>query len=107
MKLEEIKKEVRILDPELSEDSPDFRAAVYLLSAANLGPASGYLKTFTGFKYKEIYKWNKNAKNNGLFKNNTLYHSGWIDDDTGGIGFWLDVLILQGLIARVNDAKAI
>jgi len=102
MTLNEVKEAVREMDPILKDDSETFRAAVFLLSTLSVGVRMHKLAKFTGYYWKDVRRWNKNARDNGVFRYGKIFHSGWDEEETGFIGFWLDVLVLQGEIQMVD-----
>ncbi len=113
MTLDEVKQAVIDTDPLLEADDPAFAVAVILLSATFIGPIKYKLQHFTGYSQRFVNRVWHNFRRNGIFVGaargsatrnlRTVAHSGWDDEETGAIAFWLDVLCGQGLIERMLE----
>lgn len=107
MTLDEIKQAVREGDPELSEDDEAFHAAVVIMSLFSLRSWSAKaVADFTGYPLKEVKKFLWHLRANKVVRGHKVHHSGWDDNETGAMAFWLDVSIALGFLARVNDTPA-
>jgi hypothetical protein len=99
MSLKRIKAEVRRMDPKLDPESSAFRAAVVLLSALYVGANERNVAEFTGYDRKEIRRWARNLRAAGVWcRGHTA--SEWDHPEHGGIAFWMDTAVAEGLLKR-------
>ena len=98
-----INKTVQESDPALTPDDDYFKTATLLLAIASLGVELSRLAAFTklpeGFIKPRIQRLTKN----GIWKRGNL-HVNWADEESGGIAFWMDVAVAEGLLARTRKA---
>jgi hypothetical protein len=98
----DIEKEVHRLDPKVKKDSTAFKCAVFLLSAVVVGPVIDRLKKFTGydeaFVREKLQLMRQNDIVNGLRGRKLRVE--WFEKETGGLAFWADVAVLEGLLTR-------
>lgn len=87
------------MDPNLDPKSEDFKMAATLLASAVVGPNVGRLKAFTRYPLGLLKKVSTRMRENGIFVKGKL-HVEWLEKETGGIAFWLDVACAKGYIAR-------
>ncbi len=90
--------EVLRMDPKVDPDSDTFQAAVVLLCGVVVGPSkaaafSGYPASVTGPIVERL-------RTSGIWKGRQVHHSGWFDEDAGGMAFWMDVCVAEGLMQR-------
>ena len=102
--LRRIKSEVHKMDPALDETDDTFATAVLLLSAISVGQNVSDLEAFTKLPATFIEPRAKNLLKAGIWKNGKT-HAGWMDDETGGIAFWCDVLVAEGMIQRAPSRR--
>lgn len=93
-----IKREVMKWDPGLSPDEADFRAAVVLLSSAQIGPNIRRLAKFTGYRPDEIADFSRNLRKSQIWKGGRVY-AGWFGEG-GGIALACDINVALGYIER-------
>ena len=92
--------EVKRLDPKLQESSPEFQVATILLRALRVGPNADKIAKFLKLRRDTVRDWCRKATKGGLFKHGIIHHSGWFDKEDGVTGFWLDCLLVLGLVER-------
>jgi hypothetical protein len=92
--------EVCRLDPEIKASDPAFKTAVLLLSALQEGININKLTKFTGYSKDFVRKKVTSGREGGIFVKGEVHDSGWFDKETGGVGFWLDVLCIEGKVQR-------
>jgi hypothetical protein len=99
--LDEIKALVRELDAAVDEEEPAFRCAVVLLAAVSTDACQDVraLADLTGYDTEWIAEVERRLVRNGVWKDGVTYGE-WTDDETGGIGFWMDVSVGLGLLER-------
>ena len=95
-----IRDEVRALAPALSERDQAFTTALILLSALVVGPNDQAVADFTGLSLSTVQKRTRNLRAGGLWGHDGKIHADWFDEETGGISFWLDVAVADGLMVR-------
>jgi len=99
--LDDLKKEVKRLDPKTSdENEPAFKTALILLSALVVGANQKNIAKFTKIPQKFIAERAKRLRANGIWRGSKT-NCDWFEK-SGGIAFWCDVLVAEGLIRRVN-----
>ena len=98
--VEQIKDEIHKMDENLSEDDDSFVIAVLLISACQVGTTIKALSKFTNYPVCMIRSYIQRARKKGIFKNGKIIHSGWFNEDTGSICFWLDVAVVHGYLDR-------
>jgi len=96
--LQQITEEVRRMDPHCTGDA--YKAAVCLFSSLVVGPDSKKLIEFTGYPSKLVRGFSSNLRASGVWSNG-LVHADWFNKDSGGVAFWCDVAVAQGLMRRV------
>ena len=99
--IERVRAEVKRMDPNVDENSSEFRSAVILLSALVVGPRVREVATFTGYKYRDVAERFRRLRASGVVRQGQLSIQ-WFDEDGGGIAFWLDVLVAEGMMARTD-----
>lgn len=103
MTLEEIKREVRRLDPKEHESSEAFKAQVVMLASLEVGPSVLKLTKFTGYQRSLIYKFNHNLRKSGIWTRGRVHAANWFDAEMGGIAFGCDVCVALGLMKRTAE----
>lgn len=99
-----ITKEVHRLDPQLKESEDSFKTAVLMLSALSVGTEVDALVKFTRLPESFVAERVGRLKAGGVFKGDEI-HVDWFDEENGGIAFWMDVAVAQGLVERTDDAE--
>lgn len=104
MSVEEVREAVVGLDPNLEPDSGAFRIATAMLAAVVLGSHDvNRIAAFTGVPRKEVGEAFGRLRAQRVFRgtpNDPQFAVGWFDEEDGGIAFWCDVLVAQGLLAK-------
>lgn len=100
MTLEEIKDELRKMDPDFDPDSDTGRAQIVLISALEVGPNQRKIAKFTGLSLPIVAKFAHNLKKNGVWKNGKVY-ADWFEEN-GGISFNLDTCVALGWLDRTG-----
>lgn len=95
-----ILKSLRKSEPNMGEDEEPFKVGFILLLVANTGMNLKDIKRISGYEDSFLNKTLIDMKRVGLWKNGQLVHSGWMDKESGGIAFWLDVATVSGLLER-------
>lgn len=93
-----IKREVMKWDQGMSPDEPGFRAAVILLSSAQVGPNIRRLAKFTGYRAAEIAEFSRNLRKSQIWKGGKI-QAEWFGED-GGIALACDINVALGYIER-------
>ena len=99
MKIDKIRAEVKKMDPNLDARTFAFKAAVCLLSALQVGPDVDKVAEFTGFPRKTVNEFAERLIEGGVWKDGKTCCE-WFEKDNGGIAFWMDVCVAQGLMQR-------
>lgn len=99
MNLQEIKNEIKRMDPNCPEDDEAFKAQVVLLASAVIGPGIDGLRKFTGYPRSLLAKFNHNLRKSGVWRNGKVC-ANWDDEKDGGISFGLDTCVALGLMER-------
>lgn len=100
--INEIKAEVRRLDPSLKDKDKAFKAAVALLAATcGLAPRpTGYMLTkVTGYPYSLVCGFVSQWKSSGVIESNKICCD-WLNRRDRGIAFWCDVAVGLGYMRR-------
>ena len=93
------KKVLKELDPNLSSDSEAFKAGLILLAALDVGTSVGAIRGATELPLTTVRLACRNLRSSGVFKGGKIYCE-WDDEKSGGIAFWMDVAVANGLIQR-------
>jgi hypothetical protein len=98
-RLDAIKEQIRILDPELPEDDPGFQIAVVLLAAWLVtGPDIDGLFAFTGYSREMVSDISKRMHEARLWESGRVKTDHWFDGDRWTVGMWIDTLVAEGLL---------
>lgn len=99
----EIIRIIKKAEPAIEETEAPFKAAMVLLLLAYYGHGDiEKLVRLSTYEHEFVTTTLQNIARGGLYKNGKVIHSGWFDKDTGGLSFWLDVSVAQGLLERVK-----
>ena len=91
--------ELRKMDPQLDMNDEAAKAALVMLAATQIGQSQTKLAKATGVHRTLVAKFAHNLKKSGIWKNGQT-HANWCDKKEGGIAFWCDVLVAQGMMQR-------
>lgn len=97
--LRQVIKEVKALDSNLKEEDETFKVAVIVMSSCIVGPNIQRLSKFTKYPRHYIAPLAKRLRKNGVWVKGKI-RCEWFEEEAGGIAFWLDVGVAQGLIER-------
>ena len=101
MLLKEVEATVKELDGNLEPDSDTFKSAVLMLVVAKMGDNADAIIRFTKFPRPFVSKRLQRMREQGILKDG-LVSSDWFDEEHGGIAFWCDVAVVEGLLRRVD-----
>jgi hypothetical protein len=100
MTLDEIKTELRRMDPEgFDEKEESTQAQIVMIAALEVGQNIRKLHEFTGVPSPSISKFAHNLRKNGIWKNGKT-RADWLDEKDGGTAFILDTLVATGMMRR-------
>ena len=103
--LDEVKAEVRRIDPTLSEDHRSFKTALFLVAAKlGVGHSDVALHRFTGFSRGWLIRRIKNLKKAGIWREGTDTHR-WYDEGFGAVELRLDVRAAEGEVDEDLDGQ--
>lgn len=88
------------LDPKLSPTDDGYAAAVVLLAAAKKGTLARDIAREAKYPYQLVCRFVRNYRAGGVFHQGKVRAEDWHDEETGGVGFWLDVCVGQGLVKK-------
>lgn len=98
---ERIKQIVHEMDEGLTDESdPAFRIAALLLSSLQVGPDVIALTVYTGEHAEWIASIADRLVRSKVWTADGKVQANWFDDETGGIEFWMDVAVGNGLVER-------
>lgn len=104
MTFDEIKAEVKRLDPLIEEDSDSFKVAVILLSSIVTGPGIAQAIQFTGYDFDFVVQVSERLRQNKIWFQDKICCD-WFDKEHGVIAFWCDVLCGVGQVQRVAESQ--
>ena len=96
--LTEVEADVQSLDPALDRDDEAFKVAVVLLAALQVGADVERVAEFTQFDREWLEGVAANLTASGIWQDGHTACS-WFEEG-GGIEFWIDVLVGQGLVEK-------
>lgn len=99
--LARIREGIKSSDPNVNEDDESYKAAAVLLAAINVGQNQSKIVKLLGYPRALVAKFAYNLKKSGVWKNGKTYAE-WNDPENGGIAFWMDVCVAQGLMERAR-----
>ena len=103
MTLKQIKSIIKSLDPPIKETEEGFKCAIVLLSCTEKPHRIKDIVEFTKIERPLVAKYMRNFRANKLFTSTgKINHSGWFDEETGGMAFYCDVNVGLGYLQRVN-----
>lgn len=105
MTLTGVKKEVSKLDKNMNPRSLEYKAAVIMLSALEVGADEKKVASFTKYPAATVKAVSKNLRKNKIWVKNKT-HADWFDEKHGGIAFFADVAVAVGYLKRTSETKA-
>ena len=94
-----LEQQVRRLDPSLTRDDRAFETALILLASAVEGPSIERIAYLTNIPRSRVAERGRRLRKNRVWSGNRVV-ANWFDKESGGIAFWLDVLVADGFMAR-------
>ena len=91
---------VKKLDPKLSTTDDAFKWACVLVAAADVGTDPRKLAKRLDWPLSEAQDAAAQCRKVGLFNRGKVIHGGWFDKESGGVAFWMDVMVARGLLER-------
>jgi hypothetical protein len=91
---------VRRLDANLALTSHDAYCAAMLICSSKCGAKMRQILTRTKVPKLAAKKIERRLRDNGVWRGEKVFHSGWDDKETGGIAFWMDVCVGTGMMNR-------
>lgn len=98
--LEDLKEEIRRIDPDLAEDDDGYNAVLVLLASLAVGPEIKRIAKFTGLRRDLVAWYSRNLRASGVWKRGKIY-ADWFDEENGGVALLLDASVAQGYVKRV------
>lgn len=84
-----------------SPDDATSVAGLFLLGAATAGSVDyRAIAKATGLEHRKSSDLAKRARETGIFVGRKISGGGWLDEETGGITFICDAMVLAGLLDR-------
>jgi hypothetical protein len=103
--LDEVKAELRRIDPSLTDDHRCFKTALFLVAAKlGVGQSDVALHRFTGFSRGWLIRRIKNLKKAGIWREGTDTHR-WYDEGFGAVELRLDVRAAEGEVDEDLDGR--
>lgn len=90
---------VKEMDVTLDESEPSFLSALVLVTMTEVGTSVEAVQKFIGYSEVDIKHIIMNLQTNGVVRGDRIY-SDWLDEESGGISFWADVLVGCGMLKR-------
>ena len=100
--IQEAEDVVREMDPNVREE--DVQVGGLLIASAVIGNDEQALAVFTGYEPDFIATCGRRLRDNGVWVGDELCVDWW-DEETGGVAFWMDVCIAQGLMRRARRER--
>lgn len=98
-----IEEQIKKLDPKLKKNDEVFKIATILLSGLEVGADSKAIAKFLDIDIKDVEKYEKNLRKGKVWQGKKTACE-WFEKD-GGIAFWMDVLVAQGLVERTSSKR--
>lgn len=95
----EVEQAAREIDSDAEGES--LLAIKVLLASAFHGPNVKRIANLLGVPRKLIYPMSRRLRESGVWRGGKVYHSGWDDDETGGVALLCDVCVALGWLERV------
>lgn len=92
---------VRSMDKKIDVTSEEFWIACILLDAALLGANSKLIAKDLELPLKFVESYETRLRESKTWVGSKT-HCEWLDKENGGIAFWCDVLVAQGLIQKAK-----
>lgn len=100
--LEQLRNQVKRLDPKLNENEESFGIALMLLAGIHVGADIKKISDFIKVPVKWLEPYEKRLRDQGVWvgENTTC---DWVNEKTGAIAFWCDVLVAQGMLEKTKE----
>lgn len=105
MTLKMLKAEIHRMDPKLPEGDPAFNSALVMLATLKAGTNADAIARFTGLPRAYVRARAKRLRETGIWTRGNQLSCEWFGKD-GGVSFWADSLVLDGLLERVPAGAA-
>jgi len=92
--------ELKRLDPRLSPEDESFKAAAVLLAGLEIGLNISKLSKALGYDRSLVCKFAYNLRKSRVWRGRKTY-ANWNDEESGGVAFWMDVCVAQGLMEKI------
>lgn len=99
-------REVVRMDPSIDLRSDSYKAALCLLASVHVGPDPEKISGFTGVHPDLVGSFAERLTASGVWHKGRVYCE-WFDKVNGGVAFWLDVCVAQGLIERAKRKRKV
>lgn len=83
-------------------DSEDEPVATVMLAALECGANAAAISEFLGWPRGRVRAIGRGLRAAGIWKHRETHHSGWFDEDSGGIAFVMDLAVYKGLLERLS-----
>lgn len=101
--LRSVRKELKRMDPNLSPDDESYRYALVMLTACQVGPNADKIARRARMPRSEARTLTAACRRTGIFKGTRVAGGHWFKKG-GGMDFWLDVCVAQGLMVRTQSS---
>lgn len=91
--------ELKTMDPGLEPGTPMHDTAMILLASLVVGPSVEKVAAFLGLPRPEVLKRATRLRANGVWRGGKV-RADWFDDKSGGVAFWCDCAVAEGLLVR-------
>jgi len=98
--LKNFEEEVMKLDPKTGPDDPVFSTAVFMLAALQVGANADRVAKFCGYRRDYVRERARRLREAKVWVGGKT-NCEWFEEN-GGIAFWCDVLVAEGLLDRSN-----
>lgn len=88
------------MDPNLSESDPGFKYGLVMLTACQVGPNADKIARRACLPRSEARKLAADCRRNGVFSGKYIVGAAEWFKPGGGMAFWCDVCVAQGLLKR-------
>lgn len=101
---DEIFDAVRALEPALEPSDRRFQVAIVCLAGAVVPHLVYDVRRFTGYRLEFVGPVVRRLRDQGIWRDGTV-PAAWFGEG-GGLAFWLDVAVAEGLLDRVSEGVA-
>lgn len=104
MNLSEIYKTVHELDEALGEEESAFKTAALLITLLQMPPDAQALSRFLKLPLNFVEERLDRLKTQGVLDADGKICTDWFDEESGGVAFWMDVAVAEGILERTSKA---